>query len=50
MRGKVLNMNDITINKQFGKLKVEYFKNPHYAYTKPLGGIMNEETDANYQI
>ncbi len=29
--GKVLNMNIVAINKISGKLKINRFKNPHYA-------------------
>ncbi len=35
MRGKILNMNDLTIKIIQCKLKVKYFENPHYAYTHP---------------
>ena len=41
MRDKVLNMNDLTTNKQLVRLKVECFETPHYAYTEPLEHIQN---------
>ena len=31
--GKVLKMNELTINKPFGKLIVRCIEVPHYAYT-----------------
>lgn len=36
MRAKVLNLNELNINKHIAKLKVKCFEIPHYAYTRPL--------------
>ena len=36
MRAKVLNINELNINKHSGKSKVKCLEIPHYAYTWPL--------------
>ena len=45
MRDKELNMNALTLNKYWRKFKVNYFKNPHYAYTEPLAAIKNRNLE-----
>ncbi len=44
MRGKMLNLNDLTINIIRYRLKVKCFKNPHYAYTEPLAASEKNDT------
>jgi hypothetical protein len=41
--GKVLNMNELTINKRCGKLIVKCHVIPHYAYTHRYHTLMNRD-------